>query len=110
MWRLILVAADGSQFEDECEILINGSGVLNAAWDGNYDLTGKNVAVIGGGSSAVQIIPNIQPDCLSIADLKSDTDEQLDEFRKDPAKLAKYSRDIEGELNKRFTLVCISST
>ncbi len=49
-------------------------------------------------------------DCLSIADLNSDTDEQLDEFRKDPAKLAKYSRDIEGELNKRFTLVCISST
>lgn len=37
----------------------------------------------------------------------SDTDEQLEEFRKDPAKLAKYSRDIEGELNKRFTLVCI---
>jgi hypothetical protein len=35
-----------------------------------------------------------------------DTDEQLEEFRKDPAKLAKYSRDIEGELNKRFTLVC----
>lgn len=35
-----------------------------------------------------------------------DTDEQLEEFRKDQAKLAKYSRDIEGELNKRFTLVC----
>jgi hypothetical protein len=35
-----------------------------------------------------------------------DTDAQLEEFRADPAKLAKYSRDIEGELNKRFTLVC----
>jgi cation diffusion facilitator CzcD-associated flavoprotein CzcO len=32
----------------------------SAAWDGSYDLTGKTVAVIGGGSSAVQIIPNIQ--------------------------------------------------
>jgi hypothetical protein len=31
----------------------------------------------------------------------------LEEFRKDPARLAKYSRDIEGELNKRFTLVFI---
>jgi hypothetical protein len=28
MWRLIVIAADGSQFEDECEILVNGSGVL----------------------------------------------------------------------------------
>ncbi len=36
-----------------------------------------------------------------------DTDEQLEEFRADPVKLAKYSRDIEGELNKRFTLVCL---
>lgn len=37
-----------------------------------------------------------------------DTDEQLEEFRKDPKKLAKYSRDIEGELNKRFTLASIA--
>lgn len=28
MWRLIVIAADGSQFEDECEVLVNGSGVL----------------------------------------------------------------------------------
>jgi cation diffusion facilitator CzcD-associated flavoprotein CzcO len=28
MWRLSLTAPDGSQFEDECEILVNGSGVL----------------------------------------------------------------------------------
>ena len=39
-----------------------------------------------------------------------DSDEQLEEFRKDPAKLAKYSRDIEGELNKRFTLVSTPSS
>jgi hypothetical protein len=74
----VLVFGD---FEDQCEILANGSGVLNtykypdlpginefegklmhsAAWDGSYDLKGKTVAVIGGGSSAVQIVPNIQP-------------------------------------------------
>ena len=34
-----------------------------------------------------------------------DVEDQLEEFRKDPAKLAKYSRDIEGELKRRFTLV-----
>jgi cation diffusion facilitator CzcD-associated flavoprotein CzcO len=33
----------------------------SAAWDASYDLTDKTVAVIGGGSSAVQIIPSIQP-------------------------------------------------
>jgi hypothetical protein len=32
----------------------------SAAWDSEYDLTDKVVAVIGGGSSAVQIIPSIQ--------------------------------------------------
>lgn len=32
----------------------------SAAWDDEYDLTDKVVAVIGGGSSAVQIIPSIQ--------------------------------------------------
>ena len=33
----------------------------SASWDPEYDLTEKTVAVIGGGSSAVQIIPSIQP-------------------------------------------------
>lgn len=33
----------------------------SAAWDNSYDLQGKRVAVIGGGSSAVQIVPSIQP-------------------------------------------------
>lgn len=32
----------------------------SAVWDPEYDLSGKRVAVIGGGSSAVQIIPAIQ--------------------------------------------------
>lgn len=33
----------------------------SARWDTKYDLTDKTVAVVGGGSSAVQIIPAIQP-------------------------------------------------
>lgn len=33
----------------------------SARWDSEYDLKGKTVAVIGGGSSAVQIVPQIQP-------------------------------------------------
>lgn len=33
----------------------------SAQWDHDYDLTGKKVAVIGTGASAVQFIPEIQP-------------------------------------------------
>ena len=81
VWKLSLIASDGSRSTDSCEILVNGSGVLNswkypnipginefkrklmhsATWDPSVDLKGKVVAVIGGGSSAVQIIPQIQP-------------------------------------------------
>jgi cation diffusion facilitator CzcD-associated flavoprotein CzcO len=33
----------------------------SAAWDHEYDLTGRNVAVIGTGASAIQFVPQIQP-------------------------------------------------
>jgi cation diffusion facilitator CzcD-associated flavoprotein CzcO len=32
----------------------------SAAWDDEVDLAGKNVAVIGNGGSAIQIIPKLQ--------------------------------------------------
>ena len=44
----------------------------SAAWDGSYDLTNKTVAVIGGGSSAVQIVPNIQPSKSPVLEAISD--------------------------------------
>ncbi len=63
------------------DILALGTGVLNeplipqipglasfkgkmfhsARWDHDYDLTGKRVAVIGAGASAIQFVPAIQP-------------------------------------------------
>lgn len=33
----------------------------SAHWDDQVELKGKRVAVIGSGSSAVQIVPTIQP-------------------------------------------------
>lgn len=33
----------------------------SAQWDHSFDLTGKNVAVIGTGASAIQFVPEIQP-------------------------------------------------
>lgn len=38
--------------------------VHSANWDDSVQLEGKRVAVIGSGSSAVQIVPNIQPGSL----------------------------------------------
>ncbi|CCX05793.1 Similar to Putative sterigmatocystin biosynthesis monooxygenase stcW; acc. no. Q00730 [Pyronema omphalodes CBS 100304] len=143
--------ASGETKVDEAEILVNGGGILNnwkypnipgiesfkgklmhsAAWDAAYDLTDKTVAVIGGGSSAVQIIPSIQPKVKHITSfLRSPvwvttgfgakfagpggtnfkySKEQIDEFRDDPEAFDKYCRGLEGELNKRFTLMHLKS-
>ena len=38
-----------------------GAVFHSATWDHNYDLTGRNVAVIGTGASAIQFVPRIQP-------------------------------------------------
>ena len=38
-----------------------GARFHSAAWDHDYDLAGKRVAVIGTGASAAQLVPEIQP-------------------------------------------------
>jgi cation diffusion facilitator CzcD-associated flavoprotein CzcO len=38
-----------------------GTWFHSAKWNHDHDLTGKRVAVIGTGASAIQIVPNIQP-------------------------------------------------
>jgi cation diffusion facilitator CzcD-associated flavoprotein CzcO len=70
---------DGSIFYDTCNVLINGSGVLTkwkwpdirglhdfkgvlahtASWPKDLDWSGKRVAVIGTGSSSIQVVPKI---------------------------------------------------
>jgi cation diffusion facilitator CzcD-associated flavoprotein CzcO len=39
----------------------NGEIFHSARWDHDFDLTGKRVAVIGSGASAIQIVPSIAP-------------------------------------------------
>lgn len=71
----------GETTEDSCDVLYACIGALNdwkwpdipglnsfkgkllhsAAWDENWDATGLSVAVIGSGSSAIQIVPALQP-------------------------------------------------
>ncbi|CAN5403891.1 NAD(P)/FAD-dependent oxidoreductase [soil metagenome] len=41
--------------------LFQGKVFHSAAWDKNFDLRGKRVAVIGTGASSIQIVPNIAP-------------------------------------------------
>lgn len=66
---------------DEAEVIINACGFLNnwkwpeitdlksfkghlvhsARWDDSYSFRDKDVAIIGSGSSAIQIVPKLQP-------------------------------------------------
>jgi cation diffusion facilitator CzcD-associated flavoprotein CzcO len=38
-----------------------GKLLHSASWDDSYDFRDKTVAVIGSGSSAIQIVPQLQP-------------------------------------------------
>ncbi|KAF5316157.1 hypothetical protein D9619_006298 [Psilocybe cf. subviscida] len=79
-WEVEVVdTKDGTVINDTCDILVNGSGVLNAwkwpaipgldkfkgkllhtaRWDRSVDLDGKHVGLIGNGSSAIQVLPAI---------------------------------------------------
>ncbi|PMD30016.1 FAD/NAD(P)-binding domain-containing protein [Hyaloscypha variabilis F] len=151
VWDLTVQAPDGSKFLDHCEILVNGSGVLNAwkypniqgldtfkgklmhsaNWEHGMDFKENTVAVIGGGSSAVQIIPSLQPDVKKLIPfLRSPvwittgfgakfagpggtnftySNEQKKTFNEDPEHYNQYCRELEGELNKRFTLMHLKS-
>ncbi|OQV04653.1 hypothetical protein CLAIMM_09506 [Cladophialophora immunda] len=81
-WYVKLCRTDsGEIFEDTADVLYNCIGALNewkwpqikglhdfkgellhsANWDENWDPTNKTVAVIGSGSSAIQIVPCLQP-------------------------------------------------
>lgn len=41
--------------------LFEGKKLHSARWDDSYDFTDKVVAVIGAGSSAIQIVPSLLP-------------------------------------------------
>lgn len=84
-WTLEL-KQNGAIIHDEADVLINGSGILNqwkmpdiagleaftgklvhtAAWDQTYDWSDKKIAVIGNGSSGIQVVPALQPKAARI--------------------------------------------
>ncbi|KAL4772701.1 hypothetical protein BDW60DRAFT_216331 [Aspergillus nidulans var. acristatus] len=81
-WTLQVKNLDsGEVIEDQCDVVVSASGALNewkwpsipglhdfkgklmhsANWDESYDYSGKRVAVIGNGSSGIQIVPGMLP-------------------------------------------------
>lgn len=138
----------GTTFTDECDIFVNCGGFFNnwkwpqvadrdkfqgklyhtAAWpqDGDSALDGKTVALIGNGSSGVQVLPAIidrvkkvyvhirSPTWITtnfaakFADPAGKnydyTEEQKAAWASNPILYLEYRRQIEEELNSRFKL------
>ena len=78
-WK-VTVEHEGVQRDEYCHVLVSAQGVLvhenwpsvpglrefkghlthSARWDHNFDYSGKRIAVIGNGSSGIQIVPQMQ--------------------------------------------------
>ncbi|MDX6616000.1 MAG: hypothetical protein QOD60_1091 [Solirubrobacterales bacterium] len=72
-----------------------GKVIHSARWDHDYDLTGKRVAIVGTGASAVQIIPTIAREV-----------ERLDVYQRTPIWVApKFDPKIPGPLKRLFDRV-----
>ncbi|KAJ0306213.1 hypothetical protein COL516b_004667 [Colletotrichum fioriniae] len=122
---------DDVEFEDYCEFLLNASGILNnwkwpdipglhdfsgsllhsADWDENFDWKGKRVAVIGNGSSGVQIVPAVQKgkakqtmERIELDDDENFTPAQIEKFKADPVLYKSFVKAIEEQVNNNFFL------
>ncbi|KAF2714425.1 FAD/NAD(P)-binding domain-containing protein [Pleomassaria siparia CBS 279.74] len=148
VWRLKIRDLVNQQvIEDSAEFFINAGGVLNnwkmpdipglhdfkgklmhsANYEQGYDLSGKRVAVLGAGSSGVQIVAAIQPKVDKLyhwirspiwitagfaqtwagkngANFRY-SQEQLDFLEQNPKKYLEYRKQIENELNQRFKFI-----
>lgn len=148
LWRCKIRDLNTDQvIEDSAEFFINAGGVLNnwkwpnipglhdfqgklmhsANYEEGYDLSKKRVAVIGAGSSGVQIVAAIQqkvdhlyhwirsPIWITAGFAQTwagknganfrYSDEQLDFLAKNPKKYLEYRKQIENELNQRFKFI-----
>ncbi|RYC80541.1 putative sterigmatocystin biosynthesis monooxygenase stcW [Fusarium oxysporum f. sp. narcissi] len=148
-WK-IKVTQDGRTIDEEADVLINATGLLSkwrwpdikgidsfegikvhsAAWDQNLDWTGKRVAVIGNGSSAIQILPQMQPKAAKITNfirtptwISSNyaaeftpegknfqyTEEQKRNLRENPDQLFEMRRKIEHSFNQFFYALLVGT-
>ncbi|KAH6643680.1 hypothetical protein C7974DRAFT_407401 [Boeremia exigua] len=148
LWRLqVRNLITGEVFDDSAEFFINAGGVLNnwkwpdipglktfkgklmhsAHYEEGYNLTNKRVAVIGAGSSGVQIVASIQrkvehlyhwvrsPIWITAGFAQTwagknganfrYSKEQLKFLQDNPKKYLEYRKQIENELNQRFKFI-----
>ncbi|GLB41651.1 putative pyridine nucleotide-disulphide oxidoreductase [Lyophyllum shimeji] len=136
--------ATGQTLRDRADILVNAAGVLNdwrwpdieglkefkgvlvhtANWDRSLDLTGKRVGLIGNGSSAIQVLPAIQPKVAKLTTfIRRGTwvapaqgfeqhvyaPEELVTFRNDPAAHLAYRKKQEEGTNAIFPMFIAGS-
>ncbi|KAJ3870311.1 FAD/NAD-P-binding domain-containing protein [Lentinula novae-zelandiae] len=146
-WKLTIKDPDGNCLQDECNVLINAGGVLNnwkwpdieglcdfqgtlchtARWPADFDYKDRSVAVIGSGSSGIQVLATIQPEVKKLFHwIRSPTwitpgfaqqfagpggknfrytEDQKKNFAEDPQHALKYRKMIESELNERFKFI-----
>ncbi|KIW87486.1 uncharacterized protein Z519_11809 [Cladophialophora bantiana CBS 173.52] len=127
-WEVELKKGDET-FTDRCNVLINGSGVVNkwkwpsiegislykgilahsANWDTSIDWQGKKVAVLGTGSSSIQMVPHLARGSHSltvfarnmtyIAPQVAADEQKIDENSQTPAAVGKHYY-IEAEKEK----------
>lgn len=149
-WHVnIKESATGKVFEDRCHFLLNAGGILNAwtwpsitglhkfqgrlvhsaDWPEDFDYKHKRVAVVGNGSTGIQIVPALQPHVKELVHLvRSPTwvtpgaasrypslrdghmpeefsEEQKEIFRKDPEKYLAFRKAVEVEINSKFRML-----
>lgn len=145
-WHLKIRHRD-QVFDDVCDVLVSATGFLSrwrwpsipgfesfkghrvhsAQWDLDYDYAGKKIGIIGNGSSAIQIMPQLVKDAAHVTNfVRSPTyitpglvsgiiggrtnhvysEEEKRRFREDPEALKEYRRAIQQETNENFDMVC----
>ena len=152
-WNLQIQHGEGKEVvHDECDILISGRGFLSswrwpsipglddfsgklchsASWWGrDFDWKGKRVAIIGNGSSGIQILPQMAGTAAHVTNfIRRSTyitpglgsaviggstqyhysDEEKRRFREDPEELKRHRKEIQAGSNRNFDTFVKNST
>ena len=137
--------SDAGKVDDQCDVLVSATGFLSkwrwpsipgldsfkghlshsASWDKSFDSKDKRVGVIGNGSSAIQIIPQIVEGAAHLTNfIRRPTyitpglgsaviggqaqyyysEEEKQKFREDPEELKRYRKVIQGGSNRAFDM------
>jgi cation diffusion facilitator CzcD-associated flavoprotein CzcO len=143
-WQLKMETKSGI-VEDECDVLVSAVGFLSkwkwpdipglhdfkgqlmhsASWDNSFESKDKKIGVIGNGSSAIQIIPQVVQEAKYLANFIRNptyitpglgsgaiggktqyyyTEEEKKNFRDHPEQLNQYRKKIQAASNRAFDM------